>query len=243
VFVVPRNPDAEDLPPTSASGNLETRISSADWTEAELLEFMALAAGDRGDDDAREAYGAFYERHEPWLRAMIRTRRLGKLVDWDEGRKDVVQITFQRAYHGAGTFKLEDLAGCDGQSAARRVRAWLGGIATNVIAEILRAQGMEVALFEDRQDAPASPLELLDPADPPPVVQALAAELEKLSEKEQEVIAADMEHKTGMANEHLPPGVAQELADRWDGTTTAYVRKVRQRAHQKLRERLDQFIN
>jgi len=72
-------------------------------------------------------------------------------------------------------------------------------------------------------------------------VQALAAELEKLSEKEQDVIAADMEHKTGMANEHLPPGVAQELAARW-GTTTAYVRKVRQRAHQKLRERLDHLF-
>ncbi|MEZ4292047.1 MAG: hypothetical protein R3E53_16540 [Myxococcota bacterium] len=100
---------------------------------------------------------------------------------------------------------------------------------------------MEVPLYEDRPGAPPTPLELLDPDDPRPVVQALAAELEKLSEKEQDVIAADMEHKTGMANEHLPPGVAQELAARW-GTTTAYVRKVRQRAHQKLRERLDHLF-
>lgn len=202
---------------------------------------MALAAGDRADGDAREAYRVFYERHEAWLRAMIRTRRLGKLIDWDEGRKDAVQITFQRAYDGAGTFKLEELAGCDSERAARKVRAWLGGIATNVIADLRRAQGMEVPLYEDRPGAPPTPLELLDPDDPRPVVQALAAELEKLSEKEQDVIAADMEHKTGMANEHLPPGVAQELAARW-GTTTAYVRKVRQRAHQKLRERLDHLF-
>jgi DNA-directed RNA polymerase specialized sigma24 family protein len=203
---------------------------------------MALAAGDRADGDAREAYGAFYERHEPWLRAMIRTRRLGKLVDWDEGRKDAVQLTFQRAYRRAGTFRLDDLAGCGGDDAARKVRAWLGGIATNVIADILRAQRTEVPLYEDRHDAPPTPLELLDPEGPPPAVEALAAELEKLSEKEQEVIAADMEHKTGMANEHLPPGIAQELASRW-GSTTANVRKVRQRAHQKLRERLEQFFN
>lgn len=201
-----------------------------------------MAAGDRADDDAREAFRVFYERHEPWLRAMIRTRRLGRLVDWDEGRKDAVQLTFQRAYRGAGSFKLEDLAGCDENSAARRVRAWLGGIATNVIADIHRVQGMEAPLYEDQQDAPPTPLELLDPADPPPVVQALAAELEQLSEKEQEVVAADMEHKSGIANEHLPPGVAQELADKW-GTTTAYVRKVRQRAHQKLKERLMQFFS
>ena len=203
---------------------------------------MALAAGDRADDDAREAYGVFYKRHEPWLRAMIRTRRLGKLIDWDEGRKDVVQFTFQRAYDGAGTFRLEDLAGCDDDYASRKVRAWLGGIATNVIADIHRAQGAEVLLYEDRHDAPPTPLELLDRDDPTPAVQALAAELEKLSEREQEVIAADMEHKMGVANEHLPPGIAQELANRW-GTTTAYVRKVRQRAHQKLRERLDHLFN
>ena len=184
----------------------------------------------------------FYERHEPWLRAMIRTRRLGKLVDWDEGRKDAVQLTFQRAYLNAGTFRLGDLTGHTSDDAARKVRAWLGGIATNVIADILRAQGMEAPLYEDRQDAPPTPVELLDPDDPPPAVQALAVELEKLSEKEQEVLAADMEHKTGTANEHLPPGVAQELANRW-GTTTPYVRKVRQRAHQKLRERLERLFN
>ena len=59
---------------------------------------------------------------------------------------------------------------------------------------------------------------------------------------EQEVIAADMEHKLGVANEHLPPGVAQDLAEKW-GTTAANVRKVRQRAHQKLRERLAHLFN
>ena len=203
---------------------------------------MALAAGNRADGDAREAFRVFYERHEPWLRAMIRSRRLGKLLDWDEGRKDVVQITFQRAYLGAGTFKREKLADCDEDAAARKVRAWLGGIGARAIADILRAQGMEVPLNEECQNVPPTPLQLLDPEDPPPLVQALAAELEKLSEKEQEVIAADMEHKFGTANEHLPPGVAQELADKW-GTTAAYVRKVRQRAHQKLRERLTQFFS
>lgn len=203
---------------------------------------MASAGGDRADGDAREGFQIFYERHEPWLRAMIRTRRLGQLLDWDEGRKDVVHDTFQRAYLHAGSFERERLQGCDEETATRRVRAWLGGIANRVIADILRSQRMEVPLDEDRHDARPTALELLDPEEPTPLVQALAAELGRLSEKEQEVIAADLEHKSGMANEHLPPGVAKHLAEKW-GTTPDYVRKLRQRAHQKLKERLAHLFN
>ena len=206
------------------------------------MELMALANGDRADGAAREALGEFYVRHEPWLRAMLRVRRAGQLADWDEGVKDVVQTTLWLAFESAPRFQLARLAGCDPGTATRRARAWLGGIANHVILDLLRAQVPLVEFDEERDVDLSTPLAESDEEEETPLKQALAAELDALPERERDIISADMEHKTGSANEHLPPGVAKALAEKWN-TTPENIRQIRGRTRKRLKERLAHLFN
>lgn len=202
---------------------------------------MALAGGDRADDSAREAFGEFYGRHEPWLRGIVRTRRIGQIVDWDEGVKDVVQITFQRAYLSASTFDLKRLDACDAERTPRSVRAWLGGIANHVVADLLRAQAPAEELEEESNIGSSPPPDEFQEEDTP-IVQAMAAELEALPERERDIMAADIEYKTGSANEHLPAGVAKALAEKWN-TTPENIRQIRRRTRARLKEKLAHLLN
>lgn len=204
---------------------------------------MALANGDRADGAAREAFGAFFERHAGWLQALVKARQLGRIVDWDEGVKDVVQITFKRAFRGASGFELDRLAGCDSERARRRVRAWLGGIANRVVVDLLRAQAPLLELDEERDADPETPLDvLLGPDEEGPLIQALKAELEKLPPREREILAVDVQHKLGAGGQHLPAGVARALAEKWN-TTPENIRQIRRRTLQKLKEALAHLFN
>ena len=111
-----------------------------------------------------------------------------------------------------------------------------------MVVDLFRAQAPVDELDEESAVVDSSP-----PPDEPaeelsPLVQAMAAELEVLPERERDIMLADMEHKTGAANEHLPAGVAKALAEKWD-TTPTNIRQVRRRTRQRLEQKLEHLLD
>jgi RNA polymerase sigma factor (sigma-70 family) len=208
----------------------DTRPEDDGSTDADLL--ARIARRGEAPDVARRAQAAFYARHVRYLYGVLLRQKTSLLPLAGISAEDLAQETFQRAFDRAHTFEAADELAADHQR--MRARAWLGRIATNLLADHL----------QQRREVPASPyLEQvtcrgLDDDEPPgssPGARLVAAALETLSERERDVLRVSaLHHRAGEAHQRLPNAVSAELAERWK-TTNDNVRAIRVRAMKKLK--------
>jgi len=208
--------------------------------DADLLALMSM----KGEypEHAREAWAEFYRRHAPYLYHVCR-KVLEGLPRPPATAEEVTTDTFMLAYQGAGTYC--EPAGLDPDAKRRNVRAWLTQIAHNHVCALLRGVpevGAEEQLDEERWRQQAA----REPDDELPKTELLLA-LEDvlqtdLDEREREVLRKTSQyHVFGRRAQRLPNKVAEELAKRL-GTTTENLRKIRQRALQKVRAGLERRL-
>ena len=214
-------------------------------SDADLLGYMAMQEDD--PDGALAAWGEFFVRHRTALFRIVR-ESYGHQLGGDSGAGDLVAEVFRRAYARAGSFTPRS---DDPDTIRRSVLAWLCRIAKRLFLDLLREDEKlpMLALVEDEDEDEAETIaveaeESEEPKDRENErLPALRAVLEEMSERDRVVLIETMQwydHETGKSQ--MPKGVASELAARL-GTTTANLRKIRQRALATLQERLGvQFL-
>ncbi|PYR95472.1 MAG: hypothetical protein DMF84_00830 [Acidobacteria bacterium] len=207
-------------------------MTSAD-SDDELLRIMA---GGCHTPQGLAAWEEFYSRHKAYLYNVLVRARAHQIGD--ARITDVVQETFIRAYERASTYRADAAAGVDGSR--RRARAWLGGIAENIIRDGFRGQPqvvfMEGTELEEKHDQAVE----YGGDGLTPELDRFAAALAKLSAREQEVLrVTSFWYQPGKAQQRLPNAVMNELAASL-GTTPANVRQIRARGMRTLRRMLEQ---
>jgi RNA polymerase sigma factor (sigma-70 family) len=206
-------------------------VSDAD---SDLLAYMAMADADPAG--ARSAGGEFYARHRKWLYWVLSRTPLGRAFEASGMLGDMVQEAFLRAYHRAATYQAPEEGGADAHR--HSARAWLAGIAKNVMNDTVagaeeEAAGLRVVGEWTEVENEVSAVE------PGPESDALAltrAALEQLSERERDILYTTMQfEKPGQRHQRLPKAIMAELAAR-TGTTPENIRTIRKRAREKVEE-------
>ena len=191
-------------------------------------------------EGAREAFSEFYRRHAPWLLTTVRKSHAPRLLHGDDDAlHDVVLDTMQLAYTRAETFELGSIP--DPEHIRRRVRAWLGGIANNVVEDAVNA--LHSVPTPDPEDDIGQTI--LDTDDPEisELAKRLEKEIEGLPEREQDILRTWILYiKPGEANQRVPNGVPEALAARHN-TTPVNIRKIRSRVIADIREKLENSRN
>lgn len=208
-----------------------TPIDSIEPSDHALLQRVARRHEDAAD--ANRAQAVFYARHVRYLYGAA-VRMNHSLLDMAGLRpEDLVQETFHRAFERAHTYQPGDSPDADIQR--RRTRAWLGRIATRLLADALR-QPHEVAATPYVERAPDEPRDSAPPSSRRRGRLDLVREgLELLTDREQDVLRVTaLYQKAGEAHQRLPNEVSAELATRW-GTTNENIRAIRSRAMKKLK--------
>jgi len=181
---------------------------------------------------ARDAESAFYRRHVRWLFAIVSRKKAPLLTMAGLSAEDLVQETFLRAFDRAHTFR-EPSEPLSAELETARTRAWLGRVATHLLAdhlnrlrEISASPYLERVLVEDVESDDAC-----DHAGVALVSEGLAS----LSEREREILRVTALYaKVGEKHGRLPNAVSQDLATRW-GTNNDNIRAIRVRALKKLK--------
>ena len=171
-----------------------------DETDEDLLVYIGLEG-----EEGREAWGEFYERHVGYVFGIL-ARRWGGVLDTGS-LEDATQEVFLRAHRYSGSYdaaKASNPAASDtGVESRRRVRAWLGRIATNVVKdEISRRAGTRTEVLDEAvHDAPDNQ----DAVDPSPELLAVSKALSELTPREQDVLRTTMLYnKPGALHQRLP---------------------------------------
>jgi DNA-directed RNA polymerase specialized sigma24 family protein len=203
---------------------------TADEPDADLLRRIAGGASDpRG---ARAAQAIFYERHVRYLYGAVLRQRATLLRLVGVSAEDLVQETFHRAFERARTFQPGE--GHDPDRARARTRAWLGRIATNLLADHAGAP-REIAASPYVERVSCAGIDDEPPPSQSPRARLVAEGLDALSERERDVLRVSaLHHRAGEEHQRLPNAVAAELAGRWQ-TTGDNIRAIRMRAMKKLR--------
>lgn len=193
-------------------------------------ELLALVAARTVEPAAaRAAEGCFYRRHVRYLYGTLKRREAALQRITGTSVEDLVQETFQRAFHYAGSYRIAPSGDLDRDR--RQTRAWLGRIAHNLfidslseVEEVSASPWIERATMEAEEEAPPST----------PEVQALRKGLEELTDREQDVLRVTaLYHRAGDGAQRLPNEVSAELASRWN-TNNENIRAIRSRAMKKL---------
>ena len=107
-----------------------SNLAFSTFAETDLFEWMAEA--EKCPDEARAAFGEFYQRHAEYLFGVC-SKKYPNLAE------DIVSEAFLRAYQKAAKFDVKRLSG-DAQTDRRKVRAWLGRVAQRVASNIFAAR-------------------------------------------------------------------------------------------------------
>jgi len=205
--------------------------SFADDSNADLLVYMSMAQDD--PVNARAAFAEFYGRHVTWVHRMVKRLPTTRSIS-GEDVVDIVQDTFLDAYKGAGTFKPKASTDCD--SERRQARAWLGGIAKNVILQYLVGLGLLVGVEEI--DVEAASAGDCSTAAAGALVLKARDELDRLDERDKDIVLSWLyEYKPGSKNQRISNAGSQALATRWN-TSPENIRQRRKRIFDKLGDAL-----
>jgi len=204
-------------------------------TDVALLGRVADRAGSASE--ARAAEGVFYQRHVRFLYGVLNKRKAELLAAAGLSAEDLVQETFMRAFERAHTF-TEGPTDRGAEHARARTRAWLGSVATHLLADHMnRLREVSATPYLERLA-----VEAVDEAPPAESASvALVSEgLDRLSERERDVLRVTaLYQRVGEEHGRLPNAVARDLANRWQ-TTNDNIRAIRVRAMRKLRDFLSQ---
>ncbi len=198
-------------------------------TDAELLDRIARRAGD--PDGARRAQATFYQRHVRYLYGALLRQKQSLLAVAGLSAEDLAQETFHRAFDRAHTFDRGE--GLDEDHQRLRARAWLGRIATNLLADHLQRR-REISASPYLERVTCAGIDEDAPPSTSPQAMAVAEALEQLTERERDVLRVSALHYRAGEHQRLPNDVSAELASRW-GTTNDNVRAIRVRAMKKLK--------
>ncbi len=209
------------IPESSPSGGVPD-------SDAQLL---AVIAQRTTDPSARSrAQAVFYSRHVRYLYGVLQRDAYKLLRVAGVGPEDLVQETFHRAFERARTFEAGDIT--DAEHLRRRTRAWLGRIALNLLADYLRnVREVSATPYLERLSCD----EIERPAPPSHELSSICDALDRLSEREQDVLRVTALYQRAGDHQRLPNAVSAELAARW-GTTNENIRAIRSRALKKLKE-------
>ncbi len=197
-------------------------------SDAELLALIADRDAPRSSRSRAEA--TFYSRHVRYLYGVVQRDAHKLLKAASTGPEDLVQETFHRAFERAHTFSSGDTT--DAEQLRRRTRAWLGRIASNLLADHLRSV-REVSATPYLERLSCDDIDRPDP--PSRELDSICAALARLSEREQDVLRVSALYQRAGDHQRLPNAVSAELATRW-GTTNENIRAIRSRALKKLKE-------
>ncbi len=180
---------------------------------------------------ARAAQARLYERHVRYLYGVLLRSKKSLLDAAGLSAEDLVQETFHRAFEKAHTFQAAEARDADHETA--RTRAWLGRIASNLLADHLgKEREVSASPFIERVVC-EGPDDEAPPSQSPRV--ALVAEgLDQLSERERDVLRVSALHFRAGDHQRLPNAVSAELAGQWR-TTSDNIRAIRMRAMKKLK--------
>ena len=114
-------------------------------TDDKLLSCIAQCK----DEVWREAFSAFYHRHKDYLYGICyNLANRYKFGFFDEN--DAFQETMEKVRERANTFKSEGVT--DAQELQEKADAWLGGIAENVVFDLIRRKPKCVPLIYENLD-------------------------------------------------------------------------------------------
>lgn len=205
-------------------------------SDEDLLVYIGWKAEE--PELAKAACDEFYRRHLKYVYAVI-SRAYGTELG-NDGVMDMVTDTFLRVYEKASTYKP-----CGEKDPARQRRnalAWVSTIAQNICKDHFRNPDTQLVLVDEwSEDAepPASSDQYVEP-EFTGALKCIHEAMASLSEREQTILRVTMDYwKPGSENQRLPNNVAEELA-RTFGITSENLRKIRERAMRKLRERVDE---
>jgi RNA polymerase sigma factor (sigma-70 family) len=214
--------------------------SHPDFTGApdeDLLAWMAMRDDEQSANQARDAFAAFYKRHEGYVYNRCRWRFNGFI---DEARtEDLVDDTFLRAFEKAGTFRPSESS--DPDLRRGRVRAWLVTVAANILRSSFRAKaGAREVQLTDEEWAQLDEDTCGDvSAEPEPLEHRLVREaFEQLNDKQKLVVEATLDSfkvAPDRKQQRLSNEDSKVLAEKL-GTTPEDVRQTRRRAYKKMRE-------
>lgn len=199
-------------------------------TDAALLRLVAER--ERSGSEARAAEAVFYRRHVRFLFAVLSKKKAGLLAMAGLSAEDLVQETFMRAFERAHTFR-DAPPGTSGEVTTARTRAWLGRVATHLLADHMnRLREVSASPYLERLSVDFSDEE---PAGESTTLTLVSEGLDSLTEREREVLQVTaLYKKAGEERGRLPNAVSQDLASRW-GTTNDNIRAIRVRAMKKLK--------
>lgn len=200
--------------------------------DEDLLVYMSWR--EDHPDLAQAACGEFYERHVKYVYAVI-DRSFGQSLGPD-GVADMTTETFMRVFERAETYKS---CGSDDRDVQRRnVLAWIGAISSNLCLDHFRHPDTRLILVdewaEDRE--PTHREETIADDCPTGELRLIHDAMATLTDREQQVLRVTAAYwKNDGTQQRLPNAVAEDLARSFE-TTSANIRKIRERAMKKLRE-------
>lgn len=211
-------------------------------TDIGLLNLMAQRIQDEMWADA--AWCEFYNRHKAYMWSVCHS--VAEELHGEAWIEDIFVQTFERAYEKADTFKLPP--GIPPEDKTRLVRGWLGKIAANLLRHLLRNHEAESTKDDDEWDV------ILDSAQEPstekqkdtPELAArrrlIAEALATLKEREQLVLRTTFQYyRIGEKFQRLPNSVSKDLSEQL-GTTPENLRKIRERALEKVRNYVSEHL-
>lgn len=229
-----------------------TQLSFATDSDEDLLAYMAMKTDDPGS--ARAAGSEFFCRHRDFVFKVLKKRGLARRLGGEDLLEDLVLDTFATAYASAGNYRP---CGSDDPVGHRRAaRAWLMGIAKNKILMALQP-GPSVVAGVSLDDEPILqvrvPVPDSDDADDAALgpraawtrtVKRLIGEaLDQLTDRERDVVLTSLEfYDPAAKHQRLPNAESQALA-RQLNTTTANIRKLRERALGKIRSHVEEGLS
>lgn len=203
-----------------------------DEPDEDLLVYIRLEG-----HEGRDAWAEVYQRHAGFIFSSLK-RSWGSILDESE-LEDAMQETFLRATRYADSYCAEGNDE-DTDLGRRRVRAWLGRIAQNVVSDRIARPWTAHDLFDEQAFAPPQESNEIKVT---PILSALTRALSELPERDQDVLRTTMLFwKAGEAHQRLPNNESKALASRWNTTPTT-IRAVRSRAMRKLKTRVEQLLS
>jgi hypothetical protein len=214
----------------------------------QLLEAVQVAATDTNDSEAQIIYTAFFYRYRRYLCKVVKNS-LGFVHDanaQDEIVDDALAVFFRQSN------KLQLPAAKDDPTCDRIVRAYLGRLAK---WKASNARSFQESFGRDiiDEDAIAKRLKkiadagyagtaILSEANDKPILSAVEAWMEGLTELEKDLIRAHfLDDYSGQKSDRLPDGVALRLAKKYN-TTTSNLRHIKSKLETSFREKFREYI-
>ena len=116
--------------------------------------FRKMAMRDTNREEAEEAFRLFHQRHAKYLH-QIAMNANESLVGFATDAEDLVEEIFSKVWFGAG--EQFDLAKTPKKlSSSQRTRAWLGGIAGNLVKDKLKSKAKNLPIDSYELESPRS---------------------------------------------------------------------------------------